>query len=140
MFKPTEKICCLYSLDRICISRTPEKGGGSYNPSLKQRPPASSSHPAAYVSLYLKEPLETPLLDCLAGEDVGKLRVGVRDEEAGGHVLLDELRDPHFGAGADRGVRGRAVRLSGVCTKRKGRHTAQVSWHLATQTGMSPTP
>lgn len=72
---------------------------------------------------YQKEPLEAALLDSLAGQDVGELSVGVRDEEAGGHVFLDELGDTLLGAGADRRVGQRAVQLAWLC----GRGAALVS-------------
>lgn len=53
---------------------------------------------------YLEEPLKAALLDSLAWQDVGELSVGVRDEEAGGHVFLDKLGDAGLRAGADRRV------------------------------------
>lgn len=82
---------------------------------------------------YLEEPLKAALLDSLARQDVGELSVGIRDEEAGGHVFLDELGDARLRAGADGGVGGGAVQLAWLC----GRGAALVG-HFAP--GFPPGP
>lgn len=83
------------------------------------------AHPTSPTG-YLEEPLEAALLDSLTGQDVGEFSVGVRDEEAGGHVLLDELGDTRLRAGTDRGVGWGAVWLAWLC----GRGAALLS-HFA---------
>lgn len=76
--------------------------------------PCSVLLPVHTCLLYLEKPLKTALLYCLTRQDVRELRVGVRDEETGSHILLDELCDLHFRARADTGARGRAMRLASI--------------------------
>lgn len=89
---------------KSCIRR----GGGAHRAGAPNN--CLSVHPAS-PSGHLEEPLKAPLLDSLTGQDVGELSIGVRDEKAGGHVLLDELGDARLRAGADGAVGRRAVRL-----------------------------